>query len=114
MTGLERRNGRGRAIVAAAILLATPAAKAGDAAAGRQKAAQCQACHGMDGLSKLPEAPNLAGQPEAYLTKALNDYRKGGRKHEMMSIVAQPLSDADVADLAAYYAAIEISVKSPP
>jgi cytochrome c553 len=86
---------------------------AGDRAAGRRKALQCQTCHGLDGLSKLPEAPHLAGQPEPYLVKSLNDYRKGIRKHDMMTIVVEPLSDQDVADLAAYYAAIELNVKPP-
>jgi cytochrome c553 len=89
------------------------AAAAGDRAAGRRKALQCQTCHGLDGMSKLPEAPNLAGQPEIYLTKALDDFRKGIRKNEMMSLVVQQLSDQDVADLAAYYAAIEVTVKAP-
>jgi cytochrome c553 len=90
-----------------------PAQAAGDPAAGRRKALQCQTCHGLDGMSKLPEAPHLAGQPEPYLVKSLNDYRKGVRKHDMMTIVVEPLTDQDVADLAAYYAAIEVSVKPP-
>lgn len=95
------------------LLAPHPAHAAGDAAAGRQKALQCQTCHGLDGLSKLPEAPHLAGQPEAYLVKSLNDYRQGARKNEMMSVVAPALSDQDVADLAAYYAAIAIETKPP-
>lgn len=109
-----------RAAIATGVLsalvlsLGAPDALAGDAAAGKRKAMQCQTCHGLDGLSKLPEAPNLAGQPEAYLVKSLNDFRQGLRKNEMMSIVAPALTDADVADLAAYYAAIEISAKAPP
>ena len=74
---------------------------------------QCQTCHGLDGLSKLPEAPSLAGQPEPYLVKSLDDYRKGIRKNDMMTIVAQPLTDQDVADLAAFYAAIEVTVQVP-
>ena len=74
---------------------------AGDVRAGRAKAAQCAACHGIDGMSKLPEAPNLAGQTEEYLVKALNDFRSGERKNEMMSMMAKTLSDADVANLAA-------------
>jgi cytochrome c553 len=94
-------------------LTASPALAAGDAAAGRQKALACQTCHGLDGMSKLPQAPHLAGQPEEYLVKSLDDYRKGVRKNDMMSLVAQPLSDQDVADLAAYYAGIEIEVKPP-
>jgi cytochrome c553 len=88
-------------------------ADAADARAGRQKTTACQACHGLDGLSKNPEAPNLAGQIESYLAKSLKDYRSGERKHESMNIVAKDLSDEDVADLAAYYASIEIDVLPP-
>jgi cytochrome c553 len=97
-------------------LISSPgsALAAGDAAAGRRKAVQCQTCHGLNGLSKLPEAPHLAGQPEPYLVKSLNDFRQGVRKNEMMSIVSQALSDADVADLAAYYASIDISATPKP
>jgi len=97
-----------------ALALTAWPAHAGDIAAGRKKAAQCQACHGLDGLSKLPVAPNLAGQPEPYLIKALNDFRSGARQNEIMSIMIKSLSDTDVANLAAYYAAIEITAKPPP
>jgi cytochrome c553 len=100
-------------VLAVLAFIAPTWAQAGDAAAGRRKATQCQACHGLDGLSKLPEAPHLAGQPERYLVKSLDEYRSGARSNEMMSIVAKMLSDQDVADLAAYYAAIEISVTPP-
>lgn len=78
-------------------------ANAADVAAGRAKAVLCQSCHGMDGIAKIPEAANLAGQNEDYLVKALNDFKSGERKNEMMSMVAQPLSDADIANLAAFY-----------
>jgi cytochrome c553 len=88
-------------------------AAAADAAAGRRKALQCQTCHGLDGLSKIPDAPHLAGQPEPYLVKSLNDYRRGIRRHDMMTLVVRDLTDQDVADLAAYYAGIEITVKEP-
>ena len=86
---------------------------AGNVTTGRHKALQCQTCHGLDGLSKLPEAPNLGGQPEPYLVKSLNDFRQGVRKNDMMSLVVQQLSDQDVADLAAFYAAIEVMTKPP-
>ena len=92
---------------------ATPAL-AGDAQAGRQKALQCQTCHGMDGLAKIPAAPNLAGQPEDYLIKSLTDYKTGARKNEMMSVVAPSLSETDIADLAAYFNSIEVEVKPRP
>jgi cytochrome c553 len=89
------------------------AALAGDRKAGRQKALQCQACHGLDGLAKIPGAPHIAGQVEEYLVKSLTDYKTGSRKHEMMTVVMQNMGQQDIADLAAYYAAIEIEVKPP-
>ena len=82
--------------------------------AGRQKALQCQTCHGLDGLSKMPEAPNIAGNPEQYLVRQMNAFKKGERKNEMMTVVVQPLSEQDIEDLAAYYAAVEVTVKVPP
>ena len=102
-------------LVIAVSLMATasPALAAGEVAAGKRKALQCQTCHGLDGLSKLPDAPNIAGNPEQYLVRQINAFRKGERKNEMMSVIVQQLSDQDVADLAAYYAAIEITVKLP-
>jgi cytochrome c553 len=87
---------------------------AGDAAAGRRKALMCQTCHGLDGRAKIPEAPNLAGQSDIYLAKALKDYRSGARKNDMMSIVAPALKDEDIDDLAAYYSSIEVTVTPPP
>jgi cytochrome c553 len=103
-------------VAASAVVLTGPGrvAAAGDVKAGRQKALQCQTCHGLDGQAKLPEAPNLAGQNEVYLTKALRDYRGGARKNDMMSLVTANLKDVDIADLAAYYAAIPVTVGSPP
>ena len=86
---------------------------AGNVTAGLQKALACQACHGMDGKAKIPEAPNLAGQSDIYLVKALKDYRSGARKDDMMSLVAPALKDQDIDDLAAYYSAIEVSAGPP-
>jgi cytochrome c553 len=99
---------------AAVALAASGSHAAGDVKSGRQKALQCQTCHGLDGLAKQPEAPNLAGQTEIYLVKAMTDYKSGARKNEMMSVVAEALSASDIADLAAYYAAIEVQVMPPP
>jgi cytochrome c553 len=111
---MSRCRHRGLAVALALLSVGSSApAQAGDVVAGRRKALQCQTCHGLDGLSKLPEAPHLAGQPERYLVKSLEDYRRGTRSDEMMTIVVRELSDQDIADLAAYYAAIEISTKPP-
>ena len=89
------------------LVSASAPALAADAQAGRAKAMQCQACHGLDGKSKLAEAPNLAGQVEHYLVKALRDYKTGARKDEMMTMMAKPLSDADIANLAAFYSGLK-------
>lgn len=86
-------------------------AVAADVSAGRAKAMQCAVCHGPNGIATLPEAPNLAGQNEIYLVKALNDFKSGARQNEMMTMMVANLSDADIADLAAYYQSIEIEVK---
>ena len=97
------------------LAVASPArAMAGDVAAGREKAQQCQTCHGLDGLAKIAEAPNLAGQNEQYLIKQLTAFKTGERQNEMMSIVAPALSDTDIENLAAYYSAIEISIGKVP
>ena len=99
---------------AALLVLGAGPAAAADPAAGRAKAMACQACHGMDGLSKVPDAPNIAGQNEAYLVAQLQAFKSGQRQNEAMSVVAATLSDDDIAALAAYYAAIEVRVGRIP
>ena len=103
-------------LVLALGLSSSPAWADGDVKAGAQKirTLQCQTCHGQDGLSKLPGAPNLAGQAQDYLIASLGAYRSGERKNDVMNTIAQPLKDADIADVTAYYAAIAITVKVPP
>jgi len=85
----------------------------GDTKAGRKKAMQCAPCHGIDGISKLPNAPNIAGSPAIYLEKQLKAFRSEERKDETMNVVAKPLSDADIADLAAWYSNLAVSVTLP-
>jgi cytochrome c553 len=109
-----RPSARAIAIGACLIIVSAAQAEAGDAKAGRAKAESvCGVCHGVDGLAKIPEAPNLAGQSENYLNEQINAFKSGERKNEMMSVVVQDLSDADIENLAAYYSGIEISVKAP-
>ncbi len=92
---------------------ATAATAAGDPAAGRAKAAACAVCHGANGLSTAPDAPNLAGQPEVYLVAQLRAYRSGARKHEVMGVMAKPLSDDDIDNLAAWFGGLKVSVTAP-
>ena len=93
--------------VAAGMMAAAHRAAAEDAAAGRQKALQCQACHGLDGLAKIPGAPHIGGQVKEYLVKSMRDYKSGVRKDEMMAVVMRQVSDQDIEDLAAYYAGLQ-------
>ena len=90
-----------------------PLRKAADAEAGRKKARQCQTCHGIDGIAKIPIAPHIAGESEIYLITQLKAFRSGKRTHEMMSVIAKDLSDEDMADLAAWYGAIKIEATLP-
>ncbi|MEO7337391.1 MAG: cytochrome c [Caldimonas sp.] len=86
-------------------------ALAGEAAAGRQKATACAACHGPNGISVVPDAPNLAGQPALYIETQLKAYRDGARKHEVMTLMAKPLSDTDIDNLATWFSSLKIEVK---
>lgn len=92
---------------AAVLLLASASVMAGDAAAGKEKSGLCAGCHGADGISFSPEIPNLAGQKEVYVGKAIRDYKSGARKNPMMSAMVGSLSDADIDDLAAFFASIK-------
>ena len=85
----------------------------GDMTAGRKRAIACAGCHGIDGLAKLPGAANLAGESPQYLEKQIKAFRAGDRKDENMNIAAKNLSDQEIADLVAWYSAIEITVKLP-
>lgn len=93
----------------AALAIAVPAFAEGDATAGVQKKQMCEGCHGIAGYRTayptVYTAPKLGGQSAAYIVKALKDYATGVRKHPSMNGVAGSLSEQDMADLAAYYAA---------
>ena len=80
------------------------AANAADIEAGRQKAQVCVACHGAGGNSEIAEIPALAGQTAQALTTALYQFREGNRKNAIMSPFAANLSNADMNNLAAYFA----------
>jgi len=92
------------ALVALSINVQT--AMAGDAAAGKARAAACAACHGATGISANDMWPNLAGQKETYLKLQITAFRDGQRKNPMMSPMAAGLSDDDIANLAAYFSSL--------
>jgi cytochrome c553 len=85
----------------------------GDVAAGRRLANNCTACHGTTGIAGNPAWPSIAGQKPAYLVNALKAFRAGLREDPMMASAARSLSDADIANLAAYYAAQSCGPAAP-
>ncbi|HEY0231834.1 MAG TPA: c-type cytochrome, partial [Dokdonella sp.] len=80
-------------------------AVAGDAAAGKAKAAACMGCHGPAGIAPVPMFPNLAGQKIEYLYWALVEFQRAARADSPMTAQVAKLDDVDLRDLAAYFAA---------
>jgi len=104
--------------VAAAVLVAAACAAsasyAADPAAGKKVASgMCSVCHGVDGIAKNPDAPHLAAENVEYLMRQLKAFKSGERKHEQMSIIAQGLSDEQMANVAAWYSSIKIKAEMP-
>ncbi|MFE8727128.1 c-type cytochrome [Aeromonas hydrophila] len=89
------------------LLLLLGPAQAADVEAGKAKAAVCAACHGVEGKALIPNYPHLAGQNAAYLVKQLKAFKDGSRKEPLMVPFMAPLTDADVENLAAYYASLK-------
>jgi cytochrome c553 len=107
-----------RRVVAGAALaaLATAVGAQGlspQARAGQEKSRSCMVCHGQVGVSNQPHVPHLAGQPAIYVAEQLKAYRTGRRANEIMSVIAKPLTDDDIASLAAWYASIRIDATAP-
>ncbi|QCP48704.1 cytochrome c [Trinickia violacea] len=90
----------------------------GNAKAGRGKVAMCIGCHGIPGYrTAFPEVyrvPILGGQNQQYLENALHAYKKGDRHFDTMHAITASLSDQDIADIAAYYAAQTPTSKDNP
>ena len=113
--GFTEHSMRGLILGLAALVVTSPFAQAaGDSTAGRAVMVKCQSCHGKDGLATVFYAPNIAGQKQDYLVKSLLAYKAGERKvGPMMMAVVKSLSAEDMANAAAYYAAIKITVEVP-
>jgi len=97
-------------ITASLFALSSAAMAAGDAASGKAKAATCGACHGANGVSQIPNYPNLAGQKADYIVAQLKAFKSGERKGANAAIMAPmsaALSEQDMLDLAAYYSEME-------
>lgn len=109
---MTNRSSWSAVLFAVAVAAAGPAlgqdTAVGNPVAGAEKVRMCQGCHGIEGWrTAFPEVysvPRIAGQHEAYLVKALHEYKNGERSHPSMRAIAASLSDKDIADVAAYYA----------
>jgi len=94
------------ALTVASLAIAGPAYAAGNAAAGEAKAGPCAVCHGPNGAGTAV-GPKLAGRNPAEFVQAMKDYKSGKRDNAMMKMQASQASDADMENLAAYFAAIK-------
>jgi cytochrome c553 len=84
------------------------AAAGADLANGQRLAeGSCAACHGHNGIGIIPLYPNLAGQKREYLVAQLRAFRDGSRKNPIMSPMAAHLTDAEIEDVAAYFASLK-------
>ena len=87
----------------ALLAMSSQASAQGSASAGQAKSAVCAACHGPDGNSPNPVWPSLAGQHAAYIARQIEAFKAGEREDALMSSFAVQLSDADAADVAAFF-----------
>ena len=74
---------------------------------------QCITCHGMSGLSNMPDAPHLAGQPRVYLVAQMKAFRSGSRQHAVMNVIAKPLTNEDIEVTADWFSAVTLEVRKP-
>ena len=96
-------------VTALGLGLTAPTFAQGDAAAGRDKAFTCMGCHGAPGMrNAYPgyHVPKIGGQHAAYIVEALKGYKSGARSHPTMQSHAIPMSEQDMADIAAYFASL--------
>ena len=88
------------------VLASTHLMASGNAENGKQKAATCFACHGVDGNAVDPQYPRLAGQYNMYLQQVLHEYKDGQRENPIMKGMVATLSDQDIEDVATYFSSL--------
>lgn len=70
----------------------------------------CTACHGVDGIAVIEDAPNLAGETNIYIDTQLKAFRLGKRTHEVMSAVASEMTDAEIRAVADWYGSVKLDI----
>jgi cytochrome c553 len=94
-------NSLAAAVFTALLMAAPPALAASNALVG-----ECVPCHGLDGIGRDAEVPNIAGQNEVYLLNQLRAFKQGKRPHKEMLFMSRHMNDEDMQSLAAYYAGL--------
>jgi cytochrome c553 len=89
------------------------ATRAADNAAVKEKAEVCTGCHGENGVSQTENIPSLAAEPDQYLQWQLVFFRAGARKNEQMQPIVEQITNEDIRDLGAYFAALAPPPKTP-
>lgn len=79
----------------------------------REAIRACTTCHGVDGIAKIPTAPNIAGSSRQYLETQLKAFRSGKRENEVMAVIAEDLSNTEIKAVAKWYAALKVTVEVP-
>jgi cytochrome c553 len=79
----------------------------------RETIKQCSTCHGVDGIAKIPTAPNIAGSSRQYLETQLKAFRSGKRENEVMGVIAEGMSNAEIKAAAKWYASLKVTVEVP-
>jgi cytochrome c553 len=77
------------------------------------KTGLCVTCHGALGMGATPDTPHIAAQPQIYLVAQLKAFRSGARRHEVMNVIARPLTDDEITELAQWYSSVRIEVRAP-
>ena len=77
-----------------------------DIGAGKRRAAVCFACHNENGVASIPGTPSLAHQDRTYLMNSIHEFGDGRRNNTTMSPMVKPLSEADIANIAAYFSSL--------
>jgi cytochrome c553 len=97
-----------RIAIAAALLAATPSLATAQQQQQfrRDYISECFKCHGDDGISKEFDVPHLAGQQEEYLFQQMKAFKAGKRPHKEMKIMSRPMSEQDMREIAAFFAAL--------
>src|SRR5215467_2256713 len=93
-------------LIATALGVVAIAASFAHAADVKEKVETCKACHGDNGISQMDNIPSLAGQLDQYIQWQLVYFRSGARKNEQMQPIVEDLTNEDIRNLGAYFAAL--------